>query len=60
MQGLATGVAVSGIGAGMIDLNKEWGAKAVAPAFGTATGGILAGLLVQYLPPPRRVTPCSA
>ncbi len=54
IQGLATGAAVGAIGAGMIDLNKEKGAtaNAVAPAFGTATGGILAGLLVQYLPAP--------
>jgi len=54
IQGLATGAAVGAIGAGMIDLNKERGAtaNAVAPAFGTATGGMLAGLLVQYLPAP--------
>lgn len=51
IQGLATGAAVGAVGAGMI---KEKGAtaNAVAPAFGTATGGILAGLLVQYLPAP--------
>jgi predicted MFS family arabinose efflux permease len=57
IQGLATGAAVGAIGAGMIDLNKERGAtaNAVAPAFGTATGGILAGLLVQYLPAPTHV-----
>jgi MFS family permease len=54
IQGLATGAAVGAIGAGMIDLNRERGAtaNAVAPAFGTATGGMLAGLLVQYLPAP--------
>ena len=54
IQGLATGAAVGAIGAGMIDLNKERGAtaNAVAPAFGTATGGVLSGLLVQYLPAP--------
>jgi len=54
IQGLATGAAVGAVGAGMIDLNKERGAtaNAVAPAFGTATGGMLAGLLVQYLPAP--------
>ena len=54
IQGLATGAAVGAVGAGMIDLNKERGAtaNAVAPAFGTATGGVLSGLLVQYLPAP--------
>jgi MFS family permease len=54
IQGLATGVALSAVGAGMIDLNKERGAtaNAVTPALGTATGGMLAGLLVQYLPAP--------
>jgi predicted MFS family arabinose efflux permease len=54
IQGLATGAAVSAVGAGMIDLNKERGAtaSAVTPALGTATGGMLGGLLVQYLPAP--------
>jgi predicted MFS family arabinose efflux permease len=54
IQGLATGAAVGAVGAGMIDLNKERGAtaNAIAPAFGTATGGMLSGYLVQYLPAP--------
>ena len=54
IQGLATGAAVAAVGAGMIDLNKERGAtaNAIAPAFGTATGGMLSGFLVQYLPAP--------
>jgi MFS family permease len=54
IQGVATGAAVGAVGAGMIDLNKARGAtaNAVAPAFGTATGGLLAGFLVQYLPAP--------
>ena len=54
VQGLITGAAVGAVGAGMIDLYKERGAtaNAVAPAFGTATGGMLAGFLVQYLPAP--------
>ena len=54
IQGLATGAAVGAVGAGMIDLNRERGAtaNAVAPAFGTATGGMLGGVLVQYLPAP--------
>ena len=54
IQGLATGAALGAVGAGMIDLNKERGAtaNAVAPAFGTATGAMLSGFLVQYLPGP--------
>jgi predicted MFS family arabinose efflux permease len=57
IQGLATGAALGAVGAGMIDLNKERGAtaNAVAPAFGTATGGMLSGYLVQYLPAPTRL-----
>ena len=54
IQGLATGAALGAVGAGMIDLNKERGAtaNAVTPAFGTATGSVLSGILVQYLPAP--------
>jgi predicted MFS family arabinose efflux permease len=54
IQGLATGAAMGAVGAGMIDLNKERGAtaNAVAPTFGTATGAMLSGFLVQYLPAP--------
>jgi len=52
LQGLTTGAALGAIGAGMIDLNKSRGtvANAVAPPFGTATGAIVAGVLVQFLP----------
>jgi predicted MFS family arabinose efflux permease len=54
IQGLATGAALGAVGAGMVDLNKERGAtaNAVTPTLGTATGSLLAGLLVQYLPAP--------
>jgi predicted MFS family arabinose efflux permease len=54
LQGLTTGAAVGAIGAAMIDLDKTRGtvANAVAPPFGTATGAIVAGVLVQYLPFP--------
>ncbi|HEY0232500.1 MAG TPA: MFS transporter [Dokdonella sp.] len=54
LQGLAAGAAVAAVGAGMLDLDRTRGtvANAVAPAFGTATGAILAGLMVQYLPAP--------
>lgn len=52
VQGLATGAAVSAVGAGMLDLNKTKGtlANAVAPLLGIAVGGIGSGVLVQYLP----------
>jgi len=54
VQGLTTGAAIGAVGAAMIDLDKSRGtvANAVAPPFGTALGGILAGVLVQYLPFP--------
>ncbi len=54
IQGLATGAAVGAVGAGMLDLDRVKGtiANSVAPVLGTATGGLLAGLLVTYLPAP--------
>ena len=54
IQGLITGAALSAVGAAMIDLNKARGtvANAVAPAFGSAAGGIVAGFFVQFLPAP--------
>jgi MFS family permease len=60
VQGLTTGAALSAVGAAMIDLDKNRGtvANAVAPPFGTALGGILAGVLVQYLPFPTVLVYC--
>ncbi len=54
IQGLATGAAIAAVGAGMLDMDKARGAVAnsVAPAGGTALGGIVAGLMVYYLPAP--------
>jgi predicted MFS family arabinose efflux permease len=54
IQGLLTGAALSAIGAALIDLEKTRGAVAnsVSPPFGTATGAVVAGILVQYLPLP--------
>ena len=54
VQGLSTGAAVGAVGAGMLDLDKAKGtlANAVAPMTGTATGALVSGLLVQYLPAP--------
>jgi predicted MFS family arabinose efflux permease len=54
VQGLATGAAAGAVGAGLLDVNRSRGTitNAVAPIIGTASGGIGAGLLVQYLPAP--------
>jgi predicted MFS family arabinose efflux permease len=54
VQGLSTGAAAGAVGAGMLDLDRARGttANAVGPMLGTATGGILSGLMVQYLPAP--------
>ncbi|MBV9949043.1 MAG: MFS transporter [Myxococcales bacterium] len=54
VQGLSTGAAAAAVGAGLLDVDRERGtlANAVGPMLGTATGGILSGLLVQYLPAP--------
>ncbi|HEV8549723.1 MAG TPA: MFS transporter [Polyangiaceae bacterium] len=54
IQGLATGAAMSAVGAGLVDLDRARGAtaNAVGPMLGSATGGLLSGFLVQYLPAP--------
>ena len=54
IQGLATGAAVAAIGAGMLDLDRARGTilNSVAPMGGTATGGLLGGVFVQFLPAP--------
>ena len=54
VQGLATGAALGAVGAGMLDLDKARGpvANAVTPPLGTGAGGLLAGVLVHYLPAP--------
>ena len=54
LQGFAAGAALAAVGAGMLDLDKARGAtaNAVAPPFGTATGSLVGGLFVQYLPAP--------
>jgi MFS family permease len=57
VQGLSTGAAVGAVGAGMLDLDKVKGTigNAVAPVTGTATGALLSGLLVQFLPAPTQL-----
>lgn len=54
IQGLSAGAAIAAVGAGMLDIDKTRGAlaNALAPMLGTGTGGIVAGLMVQYLPAP--------
>ena len=54
VQGFATGAAIAAIGAAMLDLDRQRGtlANAVAPALGTATGAVLSGVLVHWLPQP--------
>jgi predicted MFS family arabinose efflux permease len=57
IQGLSTGAAIGAVGAGLLDLDRGKGtiANAVGPMTGTATGGLLSGLMVQYLPAPTRL-----
>jgi MFS family permease len=57
LQGLATGAAVGAVGAGMLDIDRTRGAiaNAVGPMLGSATGGLVSGLLVQYLPAPTKL-----
>lgn len=54
LQGVATGVATSTIGTGLIDLHRERGAliNAVAPMIGIGTGALGTSLLVQFAPAP--------
>jgi len=57
VQGMATGAAAGAVGAGMLDLDRAKGtiANAVGPMLGTATGGLLSGMVVQYLPAPTQL-----
>jgi hypothetical protein len=54
VQGLSTGTAAAAVGAGLLDLDRGKGAlaNAVGPMLGTATGALLSGLMVTYLPAP--------
>ncbi len=57
VQGLSTGAAAGAVGAGMIDIDRDKGtiANAAGPMLGTATGGLMSGLMVQYLPAPTQL-----
>ncbi|WP_433889298.1 MFS transporter [Streptomyces sp. CA-111067] len=54
IQGLSTGAALGAIGAGMMDIDRPRGTitNAVVPGFGTATGALVSGVFVQFLPAP--------
>ncbi|MEY4582102.1 MAG: hypothetical protein RL701_6805, partial [Pseudomonadota bacterium] len=60
LQGLSTGAAAGAVGAGMLDLDRAKGtvANSVAPMLGTALGGFVSGLFVQYLPHPTQLVYC--
>jgi len=57
VQGLATGAAVAALGAGMLDLDRARGTllNGVAPVAGTATGALVGGVFVQFLPAPTQL-----
>jgi MFS family permease len=54
LQGLSAGAAVAAVGAGLLDLHRPRGtlANSIIAPLGTAAGGLLAGIFVQYLPAP--------
>jgi MFS family permease len=54
VQGLATGAVAGAVGAGLLDLDRARGplANSIAPITGTATGALVSGIAVQYLPAP--------
>lgn len=57
LQGIATGIATSALGAGLVDLHRERGAlvNSVAPMVGLGVGGLGASLLVQFAPAPTQL-----
>ncbi len=57
LQGLATGAAISAIGAGLVDLHPRHGtlANAVSAMAGTASGALGSALLVSLLPAPTKL-----
>jgi MFS family permease len=54
VQGISTGAAVGAIGAGMLDINRAKGTlvNSIVPGIGTASGALISGLVVQFLPAP--------
>lgn len=54
LQGFATGIATSVLGATLLDIDRERGAviNSVAPLFGLAVGALGTSVLMQYAPAP--------
>jgi MFS family permease len=54
VQGISTGAAVGAIGAGMLDISRVKGTlvNSIVPGVGTASGALISGLVVQFLPAP--------
>lgn len=57
LQGVATGIATSALGAGLLDLHRERGAlvNAVAPMVGLGVGALGTSALVQFAPAPTQL-----
>ena len=57
IQGLSTGAALGALGATLLDLDRDRGAvaNAVGAMAGTASGALVAGVFVAYLPAPTRL-----
>lgn len=57
LQGAATGIATSALGAGLLDLHRERGAliNSIAPMVGLGAGALGASILVQFAPAPTRL-----
>ncbi|MEJ0034993.1 MAG: MFS transporter [Gammaproteobacteria bacterium] len=54
IQGLSAGAAIAAVGAGLLDIDRSRGtiANSIVAPLGTAAGGLIAGVFVQYLPAP--------
>lgn len=57
LQGAATGIATSALGAGLVDLHRERGAliNSAAPLVGLGIGGLGSAVLVQFAAAPTRL-----
>lgn len=57
LQGVATGIATSALGAGLLDLHRERGAlvNAVAPMVGLGVGALVTSALVQFAAAPTQL-----
>ena len=57
LQGVATGIATSALGAALLDLHRDRGAlvNAVAPMLGLGVGAVVASVVVQFAAAPARL-----